>query len=278
MTKLALIPPLPNLELGGDMHMLLAHMCYDPTYVQFYRKRSIQGDFLILDNSAYEMTDAQASIFDLLAIAYCNVRVDEIVAPDQIMHERATYAHALESISVMSSAIGQLAWKRAGSPRIMVVPQVSPNTQSIDSYDRHARLLMDMWHHGAPYLAGHITLGVSKNMDKLHGGWLLIFREVIKDLIKEYPLQVHVLGLPHRLTNTRRVLKENSYIRSIDTAQPFISAIAGQTMQVHDQAIARRPEDYLETPLTENQIHLALENIQWMNEWFTTPGPLVMPG
>lgn len=277
MTKLALIPPLPNLELGGDMHMLLAHMCYDPTYTQFYRKRSVQGDFLILDNSAYEMTDSHASMFDLLALGYCNVRVDEIVAPDRIMHEQGTYAHALESIDVMSSTIGQLAWKRAGSPRIMVVPQVNPDIQTIDSYDRHARLLMDMWHTGAPYLSGHITLGVSKNMDKLHGGWLLIFREVVRELIKEYPLQVHVLGLPHRLVNTRRVLKENTYIRSIDTAQPFISAIAGQSMQVPDQELAKRPKDYLETPLTEEQVPMANQNIQWMRDWFQVK-PLVMPG
>lgn len=275
MTQLALIPPLPHLDLGTTkMHLLLAHLCEKDEYIQFYRNRSLHGDYLILDNSAFEFGSSQTAMADMLALAYY-IQVDEIVVPDVIMHERSTYARMLESAAFMESMVGQRAWKRAGSPRIMVVPQVHPGTQEIDSYDRHARLLMQLWHSSIPYLGGHITLGVSKNMNKLHGGWLMLFREVVQELRKEYPIQVHALGLPKQLSAIRRTLKENPYIRSIDTALPFVAALHDTTLQVPDDQLPHRPGDYLDAELTDGQIDLAKQNVDWMIDYFVRPGESV---
>lgn len=271
MTQLALIPPTPHLDLGiTNMHLLLAHLCKNLQYLQFYRKRSIQGDHLILDNSAYEFADSQASMAKMMALGYY-IQVDELVVPDAIMDEQMTYGHTLEAVEFMSTAAGQHSWKRAGSPRLMVVPQVNPETQGIDSYDRHARLILDTWHSVAPYLSGHITLGVSKNMNNLHGGWTFLFREVISDLIKEYPIQVHCLGCPKKLVQVRRVLKENPYIRSLDTALPFVSALHGVSMQSPDEAFPRRPAGYLDMEMTEEQIQLAGTNIGFLLSYFVLP-------
>jgi hypothetical protein len=267
MTRLALIPPVPHLDLGiTDMQFMLAHLCDDPKYLKFYRERNLKGDFLLLDNSAYEFDDSQRTMAQLLALGYY-IQVNEIVAPDAIMHERLTYAHSLESVAFLSTTAGMHAWKRAGSPRIMVVPQVDPKTQSIDAYDRHARVLLQAWHWSVPYLSEYITLGVSKNMDKLTGGWLLIFREVVQELIKEYPIQVHTLGLPHRLTQVRRVLKENPFIRSIDTAQPYVSALANRDMTIPDDGYPARPDGYEYAHLDNNQRERAAKNAEWLKEY-----------
>jgi len=271
MTQLALIPPMPHLDLGiTNMQFMLAHLCEEPRYLKFYRERNLKGDFLLLDNSAYEFDDSQRTMSQLLALGYY-IQVDEIVAPDAICHERFTYAHALDSVAFMSSTAGQHAWKRAGSPRIMVVPQVDPDTQGIDGYTRITRMLMETWHYTCPYLQGYITLGVSKNMDRLSGGWLLIFREVVRELIKEFPVQVHTLGLPHRLTQVRKVLRENPFIRSIDTAQPYVSAIQGYPMQVPDDSYPARLADYATAELDEDHQELALRNIAWLIEYLITP-------
>lgn len=268
MTKLALIPPTPHLDLGNTtVHMMLAHLCDDPEYVKHYRHQKLIGDFLILDNSAYEFGESQVNMAALLAHGYY-LQVDELVAPDVIMDERGTFAKTLDSIAFMESVVGQMAWKRAGQPRIMVCPQVDPEHQSIDSYHRHATLLMEMWHYQTPYLSGHITLGVTKNMNKLLGGWRSLFREVVSDLGINYPIQVHALGMPKSLVTVKKVLKDNPFIRSIDTALPFVCATQHMKMQVPDGALPSRPEGYLDRKFTPEEVALAIENIQFTHKYF----------
>jgi len=277
MTDLALIPPIPHLDLGTTKrHLLLAHLCDDPKYFLYYRNRRLQGDFLILDNSAYEFHGSQGTISYLLALGY-HLRAQEIVVPDTIMRERSTYSHMLDSAAFLNSTAGQYAWKRAEGPRIMVVPQVDPETQDIDDYDEHAQLLMELWHYVNPYLAGHITLGISKNMDRLEGGWPKIFEQVVTNLTANYPIKVHLLGLPHRLQMIRQLLRDYPFIRSLDTAQPFISALAQQSMQLLDAELVGRPTGYLTTTLTPEGIRLATKNIDFMYKYLISPPQVSKP-
>src|SRR6516165_8472920 len=108
--RLALIPPTPHLDLGfTDIHLLLAHLCDDPKYLQYYRGRSLRGDHLTLDNSAYEQHGASAGgMAEILALSYY-VQIDEVVAPDWIKNERKTYAYMLDSVAFLQSNAGQKA-------------------------------------------------------------------------------------------------------------------------------------------------------------------------
>jgi len=58
--KVAFITPVPELErfaTASDYHLVLAHICEQyPEYVEFYRERVKQGDYIILDNSAFELS------------------------------------------------------------------------------------------------------------------------------------------------------------------------------------------------------------------------------
>jgi hypothetical protein len=52
-----IISPTAGLERYATLsktHLVLAHECKDHDYLQFYIKRQMEGDFIILDNGAYE--------------------------------------------------------------------------------------------------------------------------------------------------------------------------------------------------------------------------------
>jgi hypothetical protein len=154
----------------------------------------------------------------------------------------------------------------------MVVPQVNPEFHQIDTYAEHAEELLKLWHENSPYLSGHITLGVSKNMDKLHGGWLLLFREVITQLQRDYPIQVHCLGSPKSLERTKKVIRSNPFVRSLDTALPFVAARYGtdltQSYAKLSISVGKRPDEYLTTKLDPYEVTLAQRNISYLVDMF----------
>jgi len=54
----------------SNYHLVLAHMIRDdPKYLEFYRRRSREGDFITLDNSSYELGDGVFTEQDLLDFA-----------------------------------------------------------------------------------------------------------------------------------------------------------------------------------------------------------------
>lgn len=267
MTEIALIPPVPHLRDFNTTGtcMLLAHLCKQPDYVKYYRERRMLGDYLILDNSAFELGASLSSMPMLMALG-SYLQAQEIVAPDSIMDQHGTYGRSLEAVTWMASHVGQHAWRQAGSPRIMVVPQVDPSHETSDDYGEHAELLMKLWHDGAPYLRGHITLGVSKNMDRLFGGWMLLFHEIVRDLIRGFPIEVHCLGAPKSLTRIKKVIQRESYIRSLDTALPFVCAVHGvELSEANDNELPKRPDNYLDAVLVDN-VDCARRNVTYMIE------------
>lgn len=246
--------------------MLLAHLCKQPDYVRYYRERRMLGDYLILDNSAFELGSAAVNMPMLLALG-SYIQAQEIVAPDSIMSQHETYGKSLEAVAWLSSHVGQAAWYEAGRPRIMVVPQVSPAHENVDDYGDHAYHVLRLWHSGAPYLRGYITFGVSKNMDKLFGGWMAVFHDVVSDLRKEFPVEVHCLGLPKRIRQIIKVVERNPYIRSLDTALPFVCAAHGVELDGSDVELPKRPNGFLDSVMME-QVDLARRNIGFLIDAF----------
>lgn len=276
MTEIALIPPVPHLRDFNTTGtcMLLAHLCKDPEYVKYYRERRMLGDYLILDNSAFEYGTATAGMPMLLALG-SYLQAQEIVAPDSIMNQHETYGRSLEAVSWLASHVGQHAWREAGSPRIMVVPQVNPRHETIDDYAEHADYLLKLWHMGVPFLRGNVTLGVSKNMDKLHGGWLMVFSEVINQLRRDYPIQVHCLGLPKQVHRIKKVVRANPYIRSLDTALPFVCAAHGVELDGNENVeLPKRPDNFLDTVMMGN-MDLAHRNVSYLIDAFKPERALV---
>lgn len=80
------ICPIPHLEeyvpQSATFHLCLAHLLDQPDYVDFYRKRQQRGDYILMDNSAYELgagIDAE-QLIDM--VEQSQIQINAIVAPD----------------------------------------------------------------------------------------------------------------------------------------------------------------------------------------------------
>jgi len=83
--KHAFIAPINYLHLipeESNYHLILTHLLGDPTYAAFYRAKEERGDFIILDNSAFEFKKP-LSIQEMgLACKRANICPNIVVAPD----------------------------------------------------------------------------------------------------------------------------------------------------------------------------------------------------
>lgn len=79
-------------ELGGSssMHLVLPHLYKKhPQYVEYYRKRAEQGDWIMQDNSLFELKTIVAG--DLIKFAE-QIRATEIVVPEVLRDKDASVA------------------------------------------------------------------------------------------------------------------------------------------------------------------------------------------
>lgn len=88
--KHAYIAPINYLHYiprDSDFHLLLAHLLKDEDYCNFYRERKKKGDYLIIDNGAFEFKRPLEAheLYDLILNA--NLQPDVIVAPDYPFQE-----------------------------------------------------------------------------------------------------------------------------------------------------------------------------------------------
>jgi hypothetical protein len=147
----------------------------------------------------------------------------------------------------------------------MVVPQADHKSEDIVDYERHARILLEAWL-CVPHLQDHITLGVSKNMNKLGGSWLRLFDQVIQHLVADYSIQVHCLGAPKDISLLRMLIGDNPYIRSLDTALPFVCAIHGIELRKNSSTLPARPGFYETYQFDDSQLALAHFNVDFLTE------------
>lgn len=85
ITKHAFISPIPYLQYvpsDSRVHLMLVHLMDDERYNQFYRDKQRRGDFIIIDNSAFEFGEpaSLATIRDKCIKA--QIVPDIVVAPD----------------------------------------------------------------------------------------------------------------------------------------------------------------------------------------------------
>lgn len=79
------IAPTPYLHLIPEdctFHLLLAHLLKDPAYSAFYRKRKEAGDFIIIDNGAFEFKKPLEVEEYYRLVSESGVIPDVVVAPD----------------------------------------------------------------------------------------------------------------------------------------------------------------------------------------------------
>lgn len=264
-TRLALIPPLAHLDMGNvtGCSLLLAHLCKEPRYVEHYKQRVQEGDWLILDNSTYEESKSVADMAELLSICH-RIGCAEVVVPDALMDPVENWAQALRAAAFLETGAGTHAWLLAGQPRLMIVPQIDPTRQTFDDWRAKASYLLDLFY-GLTYLRRHLTLAITRDPGVLPGG-LYELCEHAAIVQADFGCEVHMLGWPNKRGEMRDLVRSFPFIRSVDTAQPFVSAYARENLHAQDPP-SKRQEGYFELGrLMPSQEHLARKNIEYLRD------------
>jgi len=266
--KAALIPPIPDLERygHGDFHLLLSHLLRDNRYFHHYRKQRNQGAYLVLDNSAHEQgqgNDPEVLLFNALAIG-----AQEIVVPDVLDDGPATVeatTTALETWFEGTSTVNRRLIHDL-SPALMYVPQGRNEIEWWECLKELMRL-----HH---YMARiykyrpQTVIGLSKDYETWDGGLMHLLDEYLYPMrIKDRQFQVHLLGWGRKSWNLADIARKHSWIRSTDSAKPFVFARGRAGINLWNfieelpPKYPGRPKDYFEKALTPRQRLIAEANV-----------------
>lgn len=261
--KTALICPIPHLKTWGmgGTHLLLSHLCNDRKYRAHYKLERRQGAYLILDNSAHENKAGEKP--EVIARLTEVFNPQEIVVPDVLFDSEQTIANALKAHEVWfeNKSIVSMA-----NPQLMYVPQGRTKAEWAVCLNELVRIHRYSAHrHGSRQ---RFTLGVSKDYEDWNGGLPLLFAEYIAPLRDRLHMEgclmdVHLLGWGRRLWDLRRLTQKYPWIRSVDSAKPFVYAMAGiYLVYGADQPYPGRPEDFFWRKIIGHKRDIVRHNIE----------------
>jgi hypothetical protein len=248
--KTALIPPVPDLthHATTDIHLLLSHLTHYPGYLDFYRKRGRQGDYLILDNSAHEHghgNRAQELLFQAMVVG-----AHEVVCSDVLFDAHGTAQASEAMMRYISSDYGWESYMTAGSPRLMLVPQGKTEREVEQCLHR----LIFLWTVHMERLSTHPpVIGISKDYDDeiMDGGIAGFIAKYCEPIRNRLNIDVHCLGWPKNLWSLSEVHRQAPWVRSVDSAKPFVYARAGIRLEPGGDVptYPHRTPDYFNTAL-----------------------------
>jgi hypothetical protein len=236
------------------MHLALNHLLVNDAYRHFMTVCGNQaGDWITLDNSAHEFHSGQA-IQEVLTNAIA-IKAREIVIPDTLFHAMFTVQQARDAFKFLSeSALFQAC---SPTPRLMVVPQGQ------DELDWAWCLKQLVETADAYKFKDLLTIGLSKDYETRFPGGL---RHLLRAYLEPYALigiQTHLLGWTCKW-NLCDMAREFSFIRSVDTAKPFIYAMAGYRLNHEKEPhTLHRPDDYFFYSFAEHpqELEIAESNV-----------------
>lgn len=221
-----LICPVPSLSTFIDEtchhHLLLAHLDSIPGYVEFYRSRSECGDYVIVDNGAKE--NGSGLEIDSVLEFGMKVKAKEIVLTDVKFEAKETVEAGRDSLYWLRDH--QEVYRRAGSPRIMVVPQGQTPEEWYWCFQR----LMDFIHYYRYFEIPSMpapTVGFAYHYDHLFKLGLIDLLELAQPRIRSEGAQIHLLGWTRNLQTLEKISRVYTEIRSVDSGRPFSYGKAG---------------------------------------------------
>ena len=271
MIKAAIISPIGLLDTysapevkGEGYHLMLSNLCHHSAYIEFYKRCSSYGDFIILDNSAHELGHGES--FEAMKATINKVRPSEVVVPDRLFFGEDTVANAEEFIPKFRKEYGT-------EIALMGVPQ----GRTTEEWDACAQMLISL---------GVDSIGISKDYEVWSGGLIARFK-VINEFSFEYSLNlpVHMLGWGRDLKQLAEFKEYSgneytldneyvgSYIRGTDSAKPLVYAEAGiklpMSLTAPSPVYPKRKVDYFDLKAVDIREDLARHNIEVMRSWIT---------
>lgn len=248
----------PPVDGPVRFHLVLAQECHDGNYFSYYRNRRKNGDYLILDNGADEL-EAGLGLSSTLEVGAA-LRAQEVVLPDVQWDGEQTLENSLRALAWLRTPVGKMAYRKAGRPRLMVVPQGGTN----EEWGQIAERLINATRSVMREIDGpSLVVGVAKQYDALEGG-----RSWCCGLLRPYLMpaeDVHLLGWAHRLNDPLDVRFQHPWVRSIDTAKPLVYAMAGVKADFRaNTPYPLRPDNFFEAefPQTAEFQHVLHHNLK----------------
>lgn len=259
--QVGLIPPIPNLEMIPEtgLHLLLSHLLEHDHYKEFYQWRRAEGDYLILDNSAHEFGAAQGH--ELLLANAKELDAQEVVMPDVLFDRRGTLERTKRMLKWITSREGWEYYQDCGMPRFMLVPQGEDRADWVQCLNGLLKL-WDNYTYLAPMGIEEPVIGISKDYDGWRGGLNYLIGHYVAPLRVERNFDVHCLGWPNNLWSLAHVCRNFPWVRSTDSAKPFVYAKNGILLEPGGDIpkYPRRDDNYFTERLETNKWDLAKRN------------------
>jgi hypothetical protein len=240
------IPPIPELRnFEQSFHLALVHLLADPLYKSFMKERSRKGDYIILDNSAYENGGPEISNEEYFQKAM-KIGAGEIVAPDVLGDSKLTLQKSFNFLEYVKKA-------NTFPIRFMLVPQ----GRTVEEWEDCFFSLIERHSYCFPFRRP--VIGVPRITETLPGG---VYGRVnfLTAAARETPsFMIHLLGWGRQMETLPLIARDFPHVRSIDSAKPFHFALEGITLTPHIGYVGR-PKDYFERYFTREQFELAERN------------------
>lgn len=254
---LCLIPPFLHLrQFPQKRHLVLSHLLQYKVYRDFYAERRIAGDYIILDNSAHENGLGEGP--GKLLLQALDLQPHELVVPDALENAQRTVELARSAVVSWYGSDYRL---QSVNPRLMYVPQ----GQNVYDWIWCLRSLLDL-HEYAASLGGQrgCTIGISKD----YAHWEHGLRGLVTTILqhqRSFGIQIHLLGCGHDYHSLARLT--STWIRSVDTAKPFVWAMNGMRMSTTPEPLPSaplpaRPREYFFRELRGDTFALAKNNAE----------------
>lgn len=225
--KTAIIPPgrlaYPYGLRGDRYHLTLCHLIPSlASYTEFYRRRSHQGDYIILDNSAHEMGVGNG--IERLIEAAHEISASEVVLPDRLFIGDDTLEQAVEALPILREKLPKV--------KVMGVPQ----GRTIQEWEDCLHGLVSI---------GVDTIGISKDYEVWPGG----LRDRVHEAVMAGNQEIHLLGWGRRLNALYELAREyGERLRGVDSAKPLVYASHGLFLPIDPHEVPpmypRRKDDF----------------------------------
>ena len=201
--KIAEIVPVSLLDYTKDnaYHMCLAQLVLkNERYADFYRARSAEGKYVILDNGAAE--GEELNYEDLLR-AYDIVKPSEIILPDVLKDARKTIEKTIYFY--------EKHWNTVMRYKTMVVPQGKDLKEWISCFEELANTI--------PFTCVGVPkwLGANGSLDRI----------IAVDYLSRCDVEVHLLGCNERPGVIKKCREMNGNVRGCDSAFAYLCDKAG---------------------------------------------------
>ena len=260
--KAALIPPISGLRqfgVTGKFHLLLSHLLREPQYFSHYAKQRQEGAYLILDNSAHEFgqgNDPEALIYNAAAM-----NAQEVVVPDVLEDSEATIERSLEALEYWFEKKDRIL--RRLNPALMYVPQARNKGDWEMCLQNLIRMHMYVTQRNKYRTS--LVVGVSKDYE---AWWpkegLCPLLDILSEmrLTSDIKFQVHLLGWGRNLWYLERYAKTYPWIRSTDSAKPFVYGMARLQLEPHEEVptYPKRPTNYFHKRMDDQMRHISTVN------------------